>query len=61
MISALLSDHQRSFLLPQTRASTDTNSQILCKEKETLKLAAIKWDISIKTLISGLRASYRRG
>lgn len=57
----MISHHRGSFLLQQTGTNTDTKSQTLCREKETLRHAAIKWDGSIKSIVSGLRESYRRG
>ena len=41
--SALLSHHQRSFLLPQMATNTETHSQTSCKEWDTLEHSALKW------------------
>jgi hypothetical protein len=60
LISALLSYHQRSFLLKQMRTNTETHSQTLCKVRY-LGTVNPAWDISIKSFPLGLNEPLERG
>jgi hypothetical protein len=59
-ISALLSHHQKSFLLQQMITNTETHSQT-CRDWRDLRTLSPKWNVSFKSLPSGLKKPCRSG